>query len=78
MIKRLWCKIWERKKRGLIHGLEAMGGGVLNKGVLYTGPREVKIIEEKNGKFKVMFLDHIFQKSGTVPKWWDKECVEVL
>lgn len=78
MIKRLWCKIWGHKKRGLIHGLEAMGGGLVNKGVHYTGPREVKILEEKNGKFKVKFFDSVFQDSEVIPKWFNKDQVEIL
>lgn len=78
MIKRLWCKIWKPKRKGLIHGLSAEGGGLLNKGVIYTGPREVYILEETKDKFKVKFLDEIFQISPIIHKWYDKKYVEVL
>lgn len=69
---------FKKKKRGLIDGLEAEGGGLLNRGVSYKGVREVIILEETETRYKVEFVDSLFQRSDVVPKWYEKEQVELI
>ncbi len=68
--------LFTKKRRGLIY-VEAVGGGLLNKGEEYKGYYEVKILEETKDKYKIRFLDEMFQRSS-LPKWVSKNLVEVL
>ncbi len=60
-------------KRGYMY-IEAVGGGLLNKGKKYKGNYEVEILEETKEMFKIEFIDLPVHR----PMWVEKGLVTVI
>ena len=68
---------FRKKKRGLIY-LEATGGGLVNDGTKYKGNYEVVIEQETDDKYKIRYVDNLFQRSEVTPKWVDKGDISLI
>ena len=61
------------RKRGIIY-IEAVGGGLVNKGVEYKGNYEVEILEETDRMYKVKFVDLPVYENH----WVEKEKITII